>query len=46
MMIIIEAIILCIIFTLMVMVMAKDPIKTLYNYPPKIKKDLKDLLLN
>lgn len=43
MMIIIEAIILCIIFTLMVMVMAKDPIKTLYNYPPKIQERVKSL---
>ena len=42
-MLIIEAIILCILFTLMVMMMAKDPIKTLYNYPPKIQERVKSL---
>ena len=46
MILIIESIILCLLFTLMVYIMSREPIKTLYNYPPKIKKDLKDLLLN
>lgn len=40
---IIEEIILCIVFTLMVFVMAKEPIKTLYNYPPKIQERVKSL---
>lgn len=39
----IEAVVLCILFTLMVMTMAKDPIKTLYNYPPKIQERVKTL---
>ena len=39
----IEAVVLCILFTLMVMTMAKDPIKTLYNYPPKIQERVKNL---
>ena len=40
---VIEAIVLCIMFTLMVFTMAKDPIKTLYNYPPKIQERVKSL---
>ena len=43
MIIIIETIILCILFTLMVYVMSKEPIKTLYNYPPKIQERVKEL---
>ena len=42
-MIIIESIILCLIFTIMIFIMAKDPIKTLYNYPPKIQERVKSL---
>ena len=38
---VIEAIALCALFTLMVIMMAKDPIKTLYNYPPKIQERVK-----
>lgn len=40
---ILEAIILCVLFTLMMIMMAKDPIKTLYNYPPKIQERVKSL---
>ena len=40
---ILEAIVLCVLFTLMVIMMAKDPIKTLYNYPPKIQERVKSL---
>ena len=40
---IVEAIILCALFTFLVMMMAKDPIKTLYNYPPKIQERVKSL---
>ena len=43
MIIVIEGIILCFIFTLMVYLMSKDPIKTLYNYPPKIQERVKSL---
>ena len=40
---VIEAIVLCALFTLMVIMMAKDPIKTLYNDPPKIQERVKTL---
>ena len=43
MIIIIETIILCILFTTMVYIMSKEPIKTLYNYPPKIQERVKEL---
>ena len=43
MIIIIETIILCILFTTMVYIMSKEPIKTLYNYPPKIQARVKEL---
>ena len=41
MIIIIETIILCLIFTFFVYIMSKDPIKTLYNYPPKVIEKVK-----
>ena len=44
MIIIIESVILCILFTLMVYIISREPIKTLYNYPPKIQERVK--LLN
>ena len=43
MVILIECIILCVVFTLMVCIMAKNPIVTLYNYPPKIQERVKSL---
>ena len=43
MIIVMESVILCIIFTLMVYIMSRDPIKTLYNYPPKIQERVKAL---
>ena len=43
MIIIIESIILCVIFTIMVYAMSREPIKTLYNYPPKIQERVKSL---
>ena len=43
MIIVIESIILCAIFTLMVYIMSREPIKTLYNYPPKIEERVKSL---
>lgn len=43
MIIAIESIILCVLFTLMVFIMSRDPIKTLYNYPPKIQERVKTL---
>ena len=39
----IESAALCLIFTLMVYLMSRDPIKTLYNYPPKIQERVKSL---
>ena len=38
MILVIESIVLCALFTLMVYIMSRDPIKTLYNYPPKIQE--------
>ena len=43
MILVIESIILCLIFTLMVYIMSREPIKTLYNYPPKIQERVKSL---
>ena len=43
MVIVIESIILCALFTLMVYAMSRNPIKTLYNYPPKIQERVKSL---
>ena len=41
MIILIESIILCLLFTIMVFIMSRDPIKTIYNYPPKIQERVK-----
>ena len=43
MIVLIESVALCIIFTIMVYVMSREPIKTLYNYPPKIQERVKSL---
>ena len=43
MIIVIESIILCLLFTIMVYIMSRDPIKTLYNYPPIIQERVKQL---
>ncbi len=43
MVIVIESIVLCLIFTLMVYIMSRKPINTLYNYPPKIQERVKSL---
>ena len=43
MIIIIEGIVLCALFTLMVYIMSRNPIKTLYNYPPKIQERVMSL---
>lgn len=43
MILIIESIVLCVLFTIMVYIMSREPIKTLYNYPPKIQKRVKSL---
>ena len=43
MIIVIECIVLCLIFTLMVYLMSRDPIKTLYNYPPRIQERVRSL---
>ena len=43
MIIVIESIILCALFTIMVYVISREPIKTLYNYPPKIQERVKSL---
>ena len=43
MIILIETIILCTLFTLIVYIMSKEPIKTLYNYPPKVIERVKSM---
>lgn len=43
MIIVLESIIICIIFTIAVFVFSRDPIKTLYNYPTKIQERVKSL---
>ena len=43
MIIVIESVVLCAAFTLMVYLMSREPIKTLYNYPPKIQERVKSL---
>ena len=43
MIIAIESAVLCLVFTLMVYLMSREPIKSLYNYPPKIQERVKSL---
>ena len=43
MILVIESIVLCALFTIMVYAMSRNPIKTLYNYPPKIQERVKSL---
>ena len=43
MILIVESIILCVLFTLMVYLHSRKPINTLYNYPPKIQERVKSL---
>ena len=43
MLIVIESLILCVLFTIMVYAISREPIKTLYNYPPKIQEREKSL---
>jgi len=43
MILVIESIALCLLFTIMVYIMSREPIKTLYNYPPKIQERVKSL---
>ena len=43
MILVIEAIILCVMFSVMVYIMSQEPIKTLYSYPPKIQERVKSL---
>ncbi len=38
-----ESVILCILFTVMVYIVSRNPIKTLYNYPPEIQERVKSL---
>ena len=41
--ILVESIVLCLVFTLMVYYMSREPIRTLYNYPPNIRERVKSL---
>lgn len=43
MILVIESIALCVLFTIIVYIMSREPIKTLYNYPSKIQERVKSL---
>ena len=43
MIILIESIVLCLLFTLIVFLISREPIKTLYNYPPRIQQRVRSL---
>lgn len=43
MIVVIEIILLCILFSFMVYIMSKNPITTLYNYPPKVQEKVKNM---
>ena len=43
MVLVIESVVLCVAFTIMVYIMSREPIKTLFNYPPKIQERVKSL---
>ena len=43
MILVIESIFLCLLFTIMVYIMSREPIKTIYNYPPKIQERVKSI---
>ena len=43
MILVIESVVLCLLFTGMVYLMSRDPVKTLYNYPPAIQARVKSL---
>ena len=43
MILVIESVALCLLFTIMIYIMSREPIKTLYNYPPKIQERVKTL---
>jgi hypothetical protein len=43
MILVIESVVLCLLFTIMVYIMSREPIKTLYNYPPAIQERVKSL---
>lgn len=43
MVVFVESVVLCIVFTVMVYIISRDPIKILYNYPPMIQLRVKSL---
>ena len=43
MILLIESVVLCLLFAVMVYAMSRQPIKTLYNYPPNIQERVKTL---
>ncbi len=43
MILVIESVILCLLFTVMVYLISREPIKTIYNYPPAIQERVKSL---
>ncbi len=43
MIIVVESIVLCMLFTIMIYIMSRNPIVTLYNYPPRIQERVKSI---
>ena len=43
MVVFVESVVLCIVFTVMVYIISRNPIKILYNYPPMIQLRVKSL---
>ena len=43
MILVVESMVLCVLFTIMVYIMSRELIKTLYNYPQKIQERVKFL---
>lgn len=43
MVLLLESVFVCLFFTVFVAIMAKDPVKTIYNYPPAIVKRAEEL---
>lgn len=43
MILVVEIIVVCVLFTIMVYIMSREPIKILYNYQPKIQERVKSL---
>ena len=43
MILVIESLVLCLVFTIFVYIISREPIKIIYNYPPKIQERVKSI---